>query len=573
MGRFRVPKVLGPVFRLESLRAARRWQLYAGRAVLVAALLFALLLIWLPQAAGRTLGFRELASVGQTFYLTLTFVELSLVLAVTPALVSATLNRSRARADLGVLLTTDLTAVEIIFGTLGARLGAVWGVLACGVPMILLASSLGGIDPTLVALHACTIASTAAVGLAVALVLSSYATRPHEAVVASYALWLVWMLAPMAISRFFGGLVPEVINLLYLQPFFLLGNPPIGWVDPFWHLPAYSAGCLTLALLLGGFGAWRLRSAARGGPARRRRRLRWPERWTSRRDARWLDSDPALWLELRRHDSSRWERLVWYAYVGFGIPVALLALMLNDHYALWVGSGFLAAVGLGMIAVTASGSLAEERSRGALDVLMASPLPTRTLVTAKWLTAFRSAPAVAFLIGLMTFGMGLREDYYGGWPSLVLLLDRPELFVPSLVRVLFSLLAAVLLAAVILAQGSVATGLGLIVSIHQRRPARAVPLTVALYLVPTVIWLAVLIALGYFERDDHQPWLLWLSPFGASFLGSDLSWYGRAETFRPFYIVAAYAGLLMVPAVILWAWSVRAFDRRLRTTGSPRTRP
>jgi ABC-2 family transporter protein len=60
------------------------------------------------------------------------------------------------------------------------------------------------------------------------------------------------------------------------------------------------------------------------------------------------------------------------------------------------------AVGLLMLSVSAATSLAEERQRGSLEVLMATPLPTRSIVWGKWWGTFRSVPRLLILPSLLT---------------------------------------------------------------------------------------------------------------------------------------------------------------------------
>ena len=46
-------------------------------------------------------------------------------------------------------------------------------------------------------------------------------------------------------------------------------------------------------------------------------------------------------------------------------------------------------MGLLLLSVSAATSLAEERARGSLDVLLATPLSTRSILDGKWWGAFR----------------------------------------------------------------------------------------------------------------------------------------------------------------------------------------
>ena len=69
-------------------------------------------------------------------------------------------------------------------------------------------------------------------------------------------------------------------------------------------------------------------------------------------------------------------------------------------------------IGLLLLSVSAATSLAEERARGSLDILLSTPLSTFSILVGKWWGAFRLAPHVIF------------------WPALlagILVYDRREL--------------------------------------------------------------------------------------------------------------------------------------------------
>ena len=74
---------------------------------------------------------------------------------------------------------------------------------------------------------------------------------------------------------------------------------------------------------------------------------------------------------------------------------------------LWAGpfNGFQAAVGLLLLSLVTPASLAEERARGSLEVLLSTPLSTRSLVLGKWLAHYRVVPWLALLPGLVAIAM------------------------------------------------------------------------------------------------------------------------------------------------------------------------
>ena len=79
-----------------------------------------------------------------------------------------------------------------------------------------------------------------------------------------------------------------------------------------------------------------------------------------------------------------------------------------------VVNGLQVAGGLLLLSVSAATSLAEERQRGSLDVLMATPLPTRSIVWGKWWGTFRSVPPLLILPSLLTIALSFHTGHLWG---------------------------------------------------------------------------------------------------------------------------------------------------------------
>src|SRR5258705_3539452 len=118
--------------------------------------------------------------------------------------------------------------------------------------------------------------------------------------------------------------------------------------------------------------------------------------------------------------------------------------------------------GLLMLSVSAATSLAEERQRGSLDLLMATPLPSRSIVWGKWWGTFRSVPRLLILPSLLTSALSLHTGHLWG---------------------------VALMAALILAYGAAITSLGLALATWMPRMGRAVGTTVGLYTMMCIGWI------------------------------------------------------------------------------------
>jgi ABC-type Na+ efflux pump permease subunit len=182
-----------------------------------------------------------------------------------------------------------------------------------------------------------------------------------------------------------------------------------------------------------------------------------------------LDSNPVLWREWHRNRPSSWARSVADMFVALAVASSVVAVASRTPHGASFVNAFQVAVGLLLLSVTASTSLAEERARGSLDVLMATPMSTRQIVLGKWLGAFRLVPALAVLPTLVTFAEGGGNSMK--W------------------RV------AILMTAYVIAVGAAVTSLGVALATWCSRLGRAVGLTVTVYVIVTVGWMFLIMAM------------------------------------------------------------------------------
>ncbi len=221
---------LGPVFAYEWITSTRRWQAYALRSLFVALLFAALLCVWAnTRPATNVSGLRFLAELGQGFFLAVVGTQLVLVLLAAPAATAGAICLDRARGALLHMLMTDLSAAEIVLGKLAARLTPVLAMLACTLPVLELVSLLGGVDPTALLGAFVVTVGVAVLGCSLAMALSLWVGKTHEALLCTYAIWLLWLLAgPMT------GLLSSSLGWNWLtipgrsEPFFL-GQAPDWW--------------------------------------------------------------------------------------------------------------------------------------------------------------------------------------------------------------------------------------------------------------------------------------------------------------------------------------------------------
>ena len=191
-----------------------------------------------------------------------------------------------------------------------------------------------------------------------------------------------------------------------------------------------------------------------------------PESWASSRARRWtrtrslarVASKAAVAMggrrlvAVRHHDDRAHDDLIALNSSGSPVRRGIAS----------IGNGFQAGIGLLLLSISAATALAEERVRGQLDVLLATPLSTRSIVWGKWSGAFRAVPIVAICPGCLRLVLARQS---GRWEG------------------------AALVAGLFLAYGAAVTSMGLGLATWIRRLDFAVALNVAVLGGVTVGWL------------------------------------------------------------------------------------
>lgn len=544
-------QLFGPVLSYDLVRTSRRRPFLVVRFLYIAGL-SALFFLVAADAVGRDLtnldeayelltfqlGPRQISDLAEQYFYLFLLIQIAAVFLLTPVTVAGAIPEERQRRTLEFLLATDLRSREIIFGTLASRLTGLLLIIMGGMPILSLVLFLGGVDPeALWTAFAAT--GLSMVSLASLSILNSVLTRrPLDAILRTYLEAIAFLsvsggfkvlliLASLPVSPV-RGIADFPSTLDWTSPVTLQdicdwlnagnlgwavieammkinGGTPLNAVLPdllesyAWFHGLFIVICLTWATV-------RLRPIAlklAEGPAGKRRgpvdrpRLppvgRWPILWKemhaegglgNRRAARrgigflaLLSLTPALGA------------LAYYTYLyPFG-QWDELAEFLNG----WtrVAGTSIACLLAIFVAIRAAGSVTGERDRQTFDLLLTSPLSSRTILEGKWLGAFLSARR-----GWIWLGAIWALAYFGGG----LELGR----IP-------------LLAIAWLVYASFCASLGLWFSVRCRTTTRAVLGTVIGILVVTAgHWLMLLVYVGL-------GWLLWYDSIQTQRLLRDLA--------------------------------------------------
>jgi ABC-type transport system involved in multi-copper enzyme maturation permease subunit len=548
---------LGPVFAFEWLMTTRRWQLYAARSLFVAAILAGLFLVWTTErdenpAARASL--RAQARIGEQLFYTVIGIQLVLVMLAAPAYTAGAVCLDKARGALIHLLVTDLSNAEIILGKLAARLAPVLGLVGCTVPIVFLSLFFGGIQPEAligaflatigVAIFACTLALT----------LSVWAQKTYEVLLATYMVQLLMLLANPCWKAFawYWPTMPapprwfEHLNVFWVTfgPYVSPGAMPLSEQAEFLAECLAVSSVMALAAVLC-VRSVTIRQSGRPEKEKRRRMGLVRRRWLPGPS---LDPNPVLWHEWHRRRPSRWTRAVWGLYAILGVVFAGLAAgrCLNDQGFMGVELTMivdtaLVSVGLLLVSVASVTALADERVRGSLDVLLATPMSSLDIAWGKWWGAYRRVPLLAVLPCLLACVLAVRG---GNWGAIPILLGM------------------------ILAYGAAITSLGLALATWIARLGRAVALSVSAYVLISIGWIFILVLLFPRGPGESIMGLASASPFYGVALLCEM--IGHSDHQRaPNLLVWDSFWILVycVAGLFLFAATVKSFDRCLgRTT-------
>ncbi len=440
------------------------------------------------------------------------------------------------------MATTDLSDAEIVLGKLFSRLAPILGLLACALPVVALAALLGGIDgQALVGLFVVS-AAVAVLGCSLALAISVEVAKTHEVVVAVLALVTCWLNALpiwIGLARSYGFDMPP--EWFYKTNPFVLVYAPYSWPGHVGALDVALFAAASLAISAGLMAATiaRLRRFVlpaevrpRGGGLRAFAR-RWPairrgmETIRARLDrlpGPSLDGNPVLWREWHRNRPSRMARILWGLYwlgaiagTGIGVYHAVTYGIRTPAggFVLMTSLVLQCTLGLMLLSAQAPTSLGEERVRGSLDVLMATPISTRSIVWGKWLGAYRVVLWLVILPGLAaTIVAFASPDVPPGFTAAW----DPTRMQP--IRLVDRLLAPTMVVGELLSYGAAITSLGFFLATWTPRPGRAVGINVAALVLPSVGWLFLF---GSFVQPALRTWLYLRYNIG----GVDYIWIDR----------------------------------------------
>jgi ABC-type transport system involved in multi-copper enzyme maturation permease subunit len=427
-------RLFGPMLFYDLVRIGRRDRYFLMRvfyAIILAALLCWIYLIYDVQAERGRLDIRHMADFAATFFYSFVSVQFVVMVILTPAYTAGAIADEKDRKTLEFLLATDLDNREIVLSKFLSRVMNLGLLLLAGLPILGFTQVLGGVDPNLVtASYAVTLLTMVSLA-ALSILNSAYSKKPRDAIVVTY----VGAVAYMVVSGISWLLLIPTMGIAswpstatWTSPFtledavyaFNAGNPVSGLVQighaldtrlnmegvlasQVWGYAVFHGLVILFCCL---WSVFRLRAIVLKESYGKAQRVPWRRRFLPRLA---VGNHPMLWKELLAEPGLRLNMfgrvfISLLIIAGF-VPVGLiiwdassgtknifqfltpLSRQVAEPMNIWVRvfGTLVACLLLVGVAVRAANCISSERDRQTLDGLLTTPLESGSILFSKWL--------------------------------------------------------------------------------------------------------------------------------------------------------------------------------------------
>ncbi len=450
--------LFGPVFQRDMRAIGRRRSTYAVRFLFTAGLIGLALLVGGSVAANsydtgalaRQQAFQEIAPA-----LTLTVGWFGLVALCFASIVAAAsaICDERHKRTLPALMTTPITAAEMVFSMLASRFIQITILALAGLPVLLAARTFGGAPLRTVIAFAAISLSVSLLGIAIALLASVGARRASTAASMAFTIINIVFFGPLLLV-FLGqfGAVPTN-RLLELSTIIsaptaamaitadLMGGGFTGNVN--WVWIGNSLFNTTLAVVMASLASASLRRRIRrdndastpakrarrnlaaeferelepapGEPAqsrrRSKRRARAAARTAKRATARTVPDTALLWRELRLRTTSRAFVITVVGAMLLGLALFPWRLGIDEEVTYFLPPVFAMFLVCFLAGNTPAASIAGERESRTWDTLLTTRIPRRELIASKYLGALSRQWFTPLAITIYLFLIGVTSGH------------------------------------------------------------------------------------------------------------------------------------------------------------------
>lgn len=392
-------------------------------AVLIAVLLWSLLI----NAGQMTLSYRELAAAGASSFQMVSYLQIALICILAPVFMAGAIAQEASPRTWEVLLTTPLSAAQIVLGNLLGRLFFVAGLLLSSLPLFAITQYFGGVPGrSIFASYAIALCAALLVG-SIAIFLSVSRTAGRRAVFAFYVAVISYLAATWAIDLWLRQTSGGVTVMTATNPFLALEallNPTayprpapdevaaMGAIKGFWlgaPVTAWCVGSAGLSVTLVLISSVTARTAgATGGVPWHRRLFGFGAKGEKIRAPRTVWKNPIAWREATARSGALPKMLARWAFIAVGTLWAL-GLVAAYHGGMTHSAFRLALIStvwtelavIALIAINLSATaVSREREDGTLDLLLTTP------ITAKMYVGGKLRGLIAYLTPLLAVPLG-----------------------------------------------------------------------------------------------------------------------------------------------------------------------
>ena len=406
---------LGPInpiaVRLVQNGSRRTRHMYI-RSAYLAVLVIVLLWTLLIKGGRAELGYRELAEAGAQSFIAIAYLQIGLICVIAPVFMAGAIAQEASPRTWEVLLTTPMTAGEIVLGNLFGRLFFILALLFASLPLFALVQYFGGVPGRsifasyLISGCAAVLVGTIAIALAVSRMAGRRAVFTFYISVVSY---LAVTMAIDAMIRSRSG-YPGVTHMTVINPFlalhallnpssypradesgpWMLRHPVSAWCYGSLAISAVLMAVSTFTVRLGGLVT--LTGNGSNGVPWYRKMFGLGAKGTGHRPPRSVWSNPIAWREAAARNSTFGRMLARWSFVALGTALGI-ALIGAYHTGSFDAGDFRLALAytvlgelmiIALVAINMSATaVSREREDGTLDLLLTTPITPSSYLTGK----------------------------------------------------------------------------------------------------------------------------------------------------------------------------------------------
>ncbi|MEM7229707.1 MAG: hypothetical protein AAF432_12920 [Planctomycetota bacterium] len=395
------------VMRIVQGGSRRARHLYI-RAGYLALMIVVLLFVLLNATSGGELSMRELAASGATMFRDVSYLQVILIILLTPVFMAGAIAQEANPRTWDIMLTTPLSALQIVLGNLFGRLFFILALLFSSLPLFTVTQYFGGVPGETVFASYAIAACSSLIVAAIAVTLSVTRTAGRRAVV----IFFISVVMYVAVTYFFDlqfrtqvaagssanwTTVMTPVNPLLALEVLMRSNvyvpnefvgQDVSWLRRLWFgrpIAVFCWGCMLISIGLMMFSTLRLRviGAKTGSIPWYRKLAGLGAKGATERTPRKVGANPIVWREA--HSRGKTVAAIFGRWSFFAGGVILAIVLLALYHTGTMGfqtfrealATVLAAevVIIALVALNLSATaVSREREDGSLDIILTTPI-------------------------------------------------------------------------------------------------------------------------------------------------------------------------------------------------------